>query len=393
MTVQYLLETTPAWIGLKQEGPEPLVSCCCTVLRNLSDFVFPVNCSDDERRAAELRIMRALNQCNGIPTGRYHPVSDMNGTYLRLLAERRLITYELLCASGPRGVYIADDQTLSVMVNSTDHIAIRATLSGGLDEAWRAVCRVDDGLGATLNFTYHERLGYLTSALRTIGTGLKIGALLHLPALALSGRIKNAEELATSRGLVLRGLALGDPRGVDSGPSASSLQCGVTPDIEPVSMQSLFLDMLGDLAAPPVQSVGNLFLLVNQDTLGVSERELIIHGESTINEIVQYEEDARQRLLREHRNTLLDCFGRALGILRGARLLNLREAFQFASLIRLADAMRLVVGCDRTALNKALLDCQQAHLQTLRAIPMEARSLCAERARIFRALFTSAEIN
>ncbi len=393
MTVQYLIETTPAWIGVKQEGPEPLVSCSCTVLRNLSDFVFPENCNDDERRAIEQRALRAINQCDALPAGRYHPVLDMNGTYLRLLAERRLITYELLCASGPRGVYIADDQTLSIMVNGTDHIAIRATLSGGLDEAWRAVCLVDDALGATLNFTYHERLGYLTSALRAVGTGLKLGALLHLPALALSGRMNAAEELATSRGLVLRGLALGDPRSVDSGPGASGLQCGITPDIEPVSMQSLFLDVLGDLAATPDQSVGNLFLLVNHDTLGISERELIIHGESAINEIVQCEEAARQRLLREHRTTLLDCFGRALGILRGARLLNLREAFQYASLIRLADAMRLAVGCDRTALNKALLDCQQAHLQTLRAVPMEARSLCAERARIFRSLFTGAEIN
>lgn len=394
MTVRHLTETVPAWVEATQETAEPIVSRQCTALRNLSDFVFPEHCSDDERRAIESRIVRALKQCPAIPDGHYYSVSDMNGTALRLLAERRLITYDLLYAQGPRGVYISDDQCLAVMVNAMDHVTIRATVSDGdFDSTWALVDRVDEALGGLLNFTFHERLGYLTSALRTVGTGLKLCALLHLPALAMSGRMHEMETRVTDKRLLLRGIGLGDPRCADSATSIAPALCSLTPDMESVSAQSFFLDVLGDLSAPVTHSAGNLFLLSNQDTLGLSERELIIHVEQALSDLVQQEEKTRQRLLREQRNALLDCFGRALGLARGARLLNLREAYQYASLIRLADAMRLIAGCDRVALGRALLECQQAHLQLMRDVPMEASGMCAERARIFRSLFTGTDIN
>lgn len=394
MTVRRLTKTAPAWTGTAPDTPEAVVCHHCTALRNLSDFVFPDSCSDDERAAVESRIVRALEQCGGIPEGQYYSVSDMNGTALRMLAERRLIVYELLCASGPRGVYISNDQCLSIMVNSTDHLAIRATVgNGGFQKAWELVNGVDDALGDILNFTFQERLGYLTSALRTVGTGVKFGALLHLPALAMMGGLQELEARVSDRRLLMRGLSPGDPRSADNVSSAAQALCGITVDIEAVSAQSLFMDMVGDLSAPVTHSVGNMYFLANQDTLGISERELIIHMEQTVEELVRREEEARQQLSREHRNALLDCFGRALGIVRGARLLNLREAYMYASLIRMADAMRLIAGCDRAALAKVLLECQQAHLQLMRDVPMDAQSLCAERARIFRALFTSAEIN
>lgn len=394
--MEQLADQIPIWTCMPPDTPEPIVSCQCAVVRNLRGFVFPACCIDDERRAIESRVQEALDKATDIPAGRYYAVDDMDETTARFLAERRLITYEMLCAVGPRGVYVSDDQALAVMVNGYDHIVIRVLAADGkVAEAWRLADHVDDILGASLDFSYNERLGYLARSLRMVGTGLKVYVWLHLPGLVMTRAIYDIEQRMNKQRLQLCGLVPGDPRitAVAQEELMAGVVAGVTASVEPAASQCLYTDLLGVLAAPVANTVGNLFLLGNQDTLGLSEEEVIFHVEAAASDLIEQEMEARRHLMRDRGNMMLDAIGRALGIASSARHLGMGEALSLVSFIRMADAQGVMAGCDRAGLNRMLLECQSAHLQLMHDMPPDAWTLAAERARLFRAFFAGATIN
>lgn len=394
--MEYLLSHIPDWVALSPDSPEPVVAYHCSLVRNIRDFVFPSCCIDDERRAVEARVCDVLEGNPSLPKGAYYSVSDMDDVGMRLLAERRLITYEMLCAAGPRGVYISEGQSLGIMVNSSDHIVIRAIAPGGaMADAWDCVNQVDDLLGGILDFSYHERLGYLSKSLHMTGTGLRVGALLHLPGLAMMRQLHSVEESMKKQHVRLRGMVLGDPRAATAPveDSLSGSAYGLSAIVEAGSCQCMYMDMLGALAVSPATTSGNLYMLTNQDTLGLSEVEILFQLDQAVSEIVTREEEARLHLMRDHGAGILDSIGRALGIAGGARQIGMGEALLLASLMRLAEAQGHMEGLDRLALNRLLLESQSAHLQIMRGIAPDDRTLAGARADLFRALFSDAAIN
>ncbi len=395
MSLQRLMESVPPWVSAMPNTPEPVVLYQCMVARNLAGFAFPNSCPDVERRAVESAVLSALARLENFPSGQYHSVPEMDVTSQRLIAERRLAPVEFLKDSGTRGIYIAEDQSFTLLVNMLDHVHLRVLSGGGsLENLWLVVDSLDNALGNVLEYAYQERLGYLTSSLRMVGTGVKVAIVLHLPALAMRGEEARMADVLEQKRLSFNGLSLGESRpGAQGHASASTASGGLVAEIEPVRFQSLYLDLLGALQTAPEHTVGNLFVLTHQDTLGVSETECLYQLQQAITLLVQEEEAARGRLLNGQRSLLMDRIGRALGIAQSARLLGMRETLMMASMIRLAAAMGLLTGCNRNALNQALLECQQAHLQIGHGLPADPQTLAGERARIFRSLFAHTEMN
>jgi protein arginine kinase len=394
MSIQDLTTIIPVWTKVSPNTPEPVIACQCMLVRNLAGFVFPSHAGEEERRAVESRILHALNKAGEIPPGQYHTTAEMDATTMRVLAERQLIPVEFLAATGTRGVYIAGDQSLMAIVNMTDHLLIRKLdSSAAIESLWPSLDKLDSVLGGILDYAYHERLGFLTSSLRLVGTGLKIVVLLHLPALAMRHETTRLTALSEMKGLAVSGIKIGEPYSSNSSQSLVSPSGCLEAEVESVLSQSLYMDMLGSLYTDPVSTVGNLFTLTNGNTLGISEEECFFQMAQAVSSIVREEEMARERLLMEQRSTLMDSIGRALGIAQGARLLGMREMLTLASMMRLAAALGLLTGCSRETLNQALIECQQAHLQYMRSLPPDSRILAGERARMFRALFAGTVMN
>ncbi|OQB42956.1 MAG: putative ATP:guanido phosphotransferase [Candidatus Hydrogenedentes bacterium ADurb.Bin179] len=395
MSPHQLAEYLPRWISAVPNTPEPVVLYQSMLARNLVGFAFPWHSPDTERQAVESLILNALTRAEGIPAGRYHSVSEMDITTQRFLAERRLAPVEFLQSPGTRGLYISEDQSVTLIVNMVDHLLIRVLSGGGTaKDIWSRTDTLDTALGKVLDYAFHDRLGYLTSSLRMAGTGLRVSVVVHLPALALLGEEARLAAVMEQKRLAFNGLSLGESRGnVHGQTSPSPPGDRLAAEIEPVRSQSLYMDVLGALQIAPEYTVGNLFVLSNQDTLGLSETETCLQLDQAIALLAREEETARERLLNEQRGPLMDRIGRALGIAQSARLLGMGETLMLASMIRLAATMGLVTGCNRNALNQALLECQQAHLQIARGLPAEPCILAGERARMFRALFAATEMN
>lgn len=130
--------------------------------------------------------------------------------------------------------------------------------------------------------------------------------------------------------------------------------------------------------------VGNFFQLSNQTTLGKSEPELLDHLGKMVRQVIDYEEQARQVLLRDAPSIIEDKVWRAYGLLRYARSVSFEEAMNLLSGVRMGVGMGLIPGVGMYTLNKLLVYTQPAHLATSNGVPLADLGLDVRRAHYIR---------
>lgn len=374
MVVDTLVQNLPPW--LESGAPESgvVLFSHCTLARNLADLPFPGQCSEEEKKSVEDRVVRALGSSAPFARGAYYSLEELNPNECRFLAERRFITAEMLEGQGARGVYVSEDQRLAAMVNGSDHLVLRVLLAGlQLDEAWALLNVTDDALSHALDYAYHDRLGYLTANLSMVGTGLQASVLLHLPAMVADNRLGEHLHRVRAEQLLLHGVR---PGGLESNGAPAEGAAGGT--------ESLLSDATGALCCDVGETLGDLYLLVNQGTLGVSEEEILYHVRHQAGELVAGENEARQALLESSARGVEDRVGRALGIAGGARLMAFREGLDLLSSIRLGHEANLAPQTGCATLNELLLRSQGAHLELAAGHACTALELSTARADLFR---------
>lgn len=385
MTVETLRDKAPDWTRQTEHDSDVVVLSQCSLSRNLADFPFPARCHVDELRMIEDRVVSVFDQLNLLAGGTYHSLAELSVMEQRFLWERRLISEDLVLAQGPRGVYVGGDQGLAVMVNGLDHLHIRAIAGGqSLQELWNRVNLVDDTLGGVLDYAFSDRLGYLTSLLENLGTALKVRTLMHLPGLAGTDALAPFVEQATRQRLLLCKLRAGhlpvtapslpNPRRVQ--PAKRGGKVGMN--------QSLHIGAEGALYGQRPDSLGDLYLLTSQGTLGESEEEILFSVRHMAAEMIQAERAARVALYGDSRRTLRDRAGRALGIAGGAYYLDFEEAVGLLSTIRMGISGGVVEGRTLAETNRLLLQSQRGHLEVSQGNPCDAMALNAARADLFR---------
>ncbi|MBI4557206.1 MAG: hypothetical protein HY706_06445 [Candidatus Hydrogenedentes bacterium] len=348
--VATLLEKRAQW--LKGDGPEAVsvVVCRGSLYRNLADFPFPARCSPDEKKAVEDRVWNVLESSNLLAGGQYYSFRDLDPKVARFLAERQMIPREFLRNDGHRGVFVSDDQTVSIMINEEEHVRIQVMASGlQAEEVWNRLSALDDQLSAHLDFAFDSRLGYLTSSVDRVGTGLKLSVTLHLPAMTAVSKMIALEQRIRAQRHALHGV-------------------------------------YGNLN----EGRGALYQLSNHATLGRSEPEIVYHLRHTAADVLAEEKAARDSmtLLAQGVRSLEDRVGRAMGVARGARLIEFTEALEILSSLRLGIAAGFVKNVTIQQLNELLIAVQPAHLELRKGHECDEVTLSMERADLFRARFS-----
>jgi protein arginine kinase len=118
--------------------------------------------------------------------------------------------------------------------------------------------------------------------------------------------------------------------------------------------------------------MGNLFQISNQTTLGHSEQESVESLDRVTRQILDYEERARDVMLRDARVQIEDKIWRAYGSLRYGRSMASQEVINLCSAVRLGVALGFAGLPPLAVVNQLLVFTQPAHLQRAAGRALEA---------------------
>ena len=334
-------ELSSKW--MEGTGPEAdiVISSRVRLARNIKDTPFPALASDEQRKKV-LQINQEILQENQEQFADFQAMNldAVSAVFRQALVEKHLISPLMARENTFSGLVLRDDEVVSIMVNEEDHFRIQCLLPGlQLERAWSEASFYDDCLETKVNYAFHEKLGYLTACPTNVGTGLRASVMLHLPGLVLTRQINRILSAVNQVGLAIRGIY-----GEDT------------------------------------EFTGNLFQVSNQITLGQSDEEIWQNLYDVTRQLINQEKKAREHLLNEGRERLADRAGRALGVMRYARMLGSQEVMQLISDVRLGLDLGLVKGLSAGTLNELFVLSRPGCLQYLKGRELSTYERDLERA-------------
>ncbi|MBM3862914.1 MAG: protein arginine kinase [Verrucomicrobia bacterium] len=344
MRFSTLIRHPADWMAGGQGEDGPVLTSRIRLARNLRHHPFPGWAKREQRGAALAAMLPAVETLPVMKDAFSQILSTLNPVQKQVLVERHLISREHAARGEGSAAVVERRQTFSFMLNEEDHLRMQAIRPGlQLSAAFDALSELDSQLEKSLEFAFDPALGYLTTCPTNLGTGMRASAMLHLPALVLSDQIGQVLQAVNKIGLAVRGLY-----------------------------------------GEGTESLGNLYQISNQSTLGESEPSIIRRLERVIAQVAEHEQNARGKLLEVDPNMVADKIGRAYGVLRHAHVINSKEALTHLSLLRMGASLgffpkETVILCDTL-----LLEIQPAHLQLLTGRKLAPEERDAIRAEIVR---------
>lgn len=321
--IDLLLKNRVSWLA--DSGPEDdiAISSRIRLARNVEGLKFPINCDKNELRHIMNAIFEATKKAPEFRGALEMDLEKLTDWDRQILLERRLISRELMNDSIGAGLAVTQSESLALMINEEDHLRLQYMLPGfQLTQVWNELDSVDNTLSSELPFTYSQELGFLTSCPTNVGTGMRASVMLHLPGLVLEEQINAVIQGVSKLGMAVRGI-------------------------------------FGEGS----ENLGNLYQVSNQSTLGEKEEQIVDRLSSVIKQIINHEKNARQRLLENRQNFLLDHVGRAYGILRHAYTISSQETLNSLSALRMGVDLGMFSSVDIHTVNELFIIVQPAHLQ------------------------------
>ena len=326
------------WYLGEGEQSDVVLSTRIRLARNLAEYPFPARLDTKSRIAVNEIVREAVPAAANL---KYIEMKTLTQAQIVSLAEKHLISPEFASSADGRALLLSDSEEISVMLEEEDHIRLQVMKPGlSLSEAYAEADRLDNAINEKVKFAFDERLGYLTECPTNLGTGMRASVMLHLPALTALGRMNTLASTVSKLGLTIRGA-------------------------------------YGEGSA----SMGDLYQLSNQVTLGITEKGAIENLKTIVLQLASQERAARTELLKSVETE--DTVYRAYGVLKSARLLGTKEFMQLASRVRMG-AVGGLLSIDPKQLNELMVSLQPASLNAQAGKTLDARERDILRAKIVR---------
>lgn len=319
-----LYNKVPGWLSAKGPEAEIVFSSRVRLARNLSGARFPHHASRSELTQIFGRVSEKSADVESFRGSEHFAIEALSHEERILLAERHLLSRDVLSTPEQRGVRISEDQSLSLLINEEDHLRVQALSPGfQLEPAWHRIADLDNELDERLEIAFSDRYGYLTTCPTNTGTGMRVSVMMHLPGLVHRKEVSKILEALRAINFTIRG-------------------------------------MYGEGS----EIMGNFFQISNNATLGMREEEILEKLEKTARNVVKYEKQARESLLDKARTLLEDKVWRAYGLLKNARILSTKETLSLVSAVRFGIGQGFIKDISLEQLNQILVYSQPIHVQS-----------------------------
>ncbi len=288
-----------------------ILSSRVRLARNIKDIPFPhrANAKQQDEVIGILKDAGAK-----IKDTAFFDLSAMPRAEKIALAECHLISPNMLDDSIKRGLILSNDQRISLLINEEDHLRIQTMQEGfALGECLKKAMEIDDIIEEQVQYGFDESLGYLTCCPTNAGTGLRASVMACLPALKTTGRLEPLARSLSKMGIAVRGI-------------------------------------FGEGS----QSLGNIFQISNQVTLGISEEETVERLCEIITEIITQEREIERKIYDAEKFRTEDKVYRSYGILRYSKVLTSKEAMELISDVRLGINLGIIKETNLEVLNELM---------------------------------------
>ena len=330
------------WYENQEDSLAVVVASRIRILRNFKSYLFPTRLTNEQKSDLSILVEDKLNQLPVVLEKKFenymlNEISDTNRIALR---ERQVINKFSSENKAGVGLILSEDESVSLTINGMDHLRMQISRCGmELDEVWQEMNQLDDFVNKQFEYAFHEKFGYMTVYPTNVGNGMRAYLILHLPMLSSSKRFRALLNEISRYGVTVKG-AFGEGQDND----------------------------------------GNMFVLYNQKTLGLSEKDIIQVLTKVARQLASQEKAVRRQVLTTHRLELEDSIYRSYGTLKYAKNLSLKETIDHLSQIRLGQEEGLLSFKEPCNCYKMMLGVQNANLQTYWDRQIEEKALNRARA-------------
>ena len=314
-----------AWYQDPRTVDGPIISARVRLARNINKYPFRTKLSAESAKDMIAEATAAIKDDHTV-WGNQLKVIDpaiYSETDRRMFLEKHIISPEFIKNDLPKGLLIQDDFNVSIMINEEDHIRIQ-TISPGdnINTSWEMANRIDDLIEESLEFAFDKEYGYLTACPTNVGTGMRASFMIHLPMLEKTGQLKNMLPAIGKFGIAVRGLY-----------------------------------------GEGTESMGGIFQISNQVTLGKSEQDIIQGVQSVSKNLIDKEYWLREKMMDKHKLDIENNIFRSYGILTYGRKATVKEAMDMLSEIRLGYGLNLLdLPKPSKSIYQIMMEIQPGHL-------------------------------
>jgi len=313
------------WYKEAAKNSDVVISSRIRLARNLKNYPFSPKMSEKQalELVREVKEASPLIEAQSAKKFLYYNVDTLSDTDKTAMVERHIISPMLIEKKQSTGLIFSEDEKISIMINEEDHLRIQ-TITGGMNigEAFQIANKIDDITNEVVEYAFHEKYGYLTACPTNVGTGLRASYMVFLPALTVAGKIiKLAGELG-KYGIALRGTY------------------GET-----------------------TKSIGSIYQISNQKTLGSTEREIIEGLNRIVEQVMKQERRQREYMLTNSYDEIEDKVHRSYGVLKYAKQLSSNDAMTLLAQLKLGLDMKLIQFGDNYNVHELMMEIQPGNLQ------------------------------
>lgn len=309
------------WYLQSGKDSDVVISSRVRFARNLMEYNFPSKYVKDESKSVFEKLEEITPSLGyGLKFLKLDNIDDV--TKISLM-EKHLISPDFAMNSRPnKAIMINDEENICIMVNEEDHLRIQVFTAGfELENLVGLISEIDDKLSELVNYAYDEKFGYLTACPTNVGTAMRISIMCHLPALTITGNINKVLRAVNNFGMNIRGI-------------------------------------YGEGS----ESKGDVYQIFNNQSLGLSEKEIMKNVRTITEKIIEQERLARKNLTKKPID-LEDRVYRAYGLLTNSRKLSSDECKRLLSDVKLGTDLGIINEINDAKVKKLEIYTQPGNLQ------------------------------
>jgi len=313
------------WYEQNAPDSDVVISSRVRLARNLENYPFSAKIVEEQAIALVNEVKGITNLLSEKDRRKFYAcnISTLSDIDKTAMVERHIVSPLLAEKEQTTGLILAEDETVSIMINEEDHVRIQAIVGGmNLEQAYEEADRVDDIAYEKLHFAYDMKYGYLTSCPTNAGTGMRASCMLFLPALSSARMIQKLIEEVGKYGVTIRGIY-----------------------------------------GEGTKSLGNIYQISNQKTMGNSESEIIENLKRIVLQVVKQERKRREYMLSVSADEIEDQVFRSYGILRYARQMSSEDAMTLLSQLKFGADCGLIKFEREFNIHKLMMGVQPGSLQ------------------------------